>query len=221
MKLYNLYESVILEEIEKSRQILTEAVSVDDVQKAIEGKYNIKIKYKDEGQEVATDRYIQVYNLSKTKGGNLAIRAYQIGGASTSNTGKGFWKIFRLDRIENWLPTNVRWKQPVSNFDSNIPKYNADGDRSMASVMSKVNVDGDGAPAINKPINNPVTPQANPIQKPITKPVAKPTPSPQPVKTPQAQKPVARPAPVQTKKPVTPVSNTVKPEDKEKTLEKI
>ena len=220
MKLYNLYESLILEEIEKSRQILTEAVSVDDVQKAIEGKYNIKIKYKDEGQEVATDRYIQVYNLSKTTGGNLAIRAYQIGGASTSNTGKGFWKIFRLDRIENWLPTNVRWKQPVSNFDSNIPKYNADGDRSMASVMSKVNVDG--APAINKPINNPVTrPQAQPIQKPVVKP----TPLSQPVKTPQPQKPVATPAPVQkpiqTKKPVAPVSNTVNPEDKEKTLEKI
>ena len=40
MKLYNVFESVILEEIEKQRKLITEGVSMDDVKAAIDGKYN-------------------------------------------------------------------------------------------------------------------------------------------------------------------------------------
>lgn len=86
-----------------------------------------------------------MYNLSKTKSGNDAIRAYQIFGASKKGNKNGFWKIFRLDRIEGWFPTKVRWARPVSDLNTNIPKYNANGDRSMSSVIYKANV--------NQPIN--------------------------------------------------------------------
>ena len=140
MKLYNLYESVILEEMEKAGQILTEAVSTGDVTKAIDGKYNVKIKYKDSENELPSSRYIQVYNLSRTKAGNLAIRAYQISGGSIGGDARGFWKIFRLDKIVGWEPTKVRWQKPVSDFDTTIPKYNVNGDRSMASVIHKIKV---------------------------------------------------------------------------------
>jgi hypothetical protein len=47
MKLYNLYETVILEEIAKNRRILSEGASIDDVDSAIEGKYNVNILYRD------------------------------------------------------------------------------------------------------------------------------------------------------------------------------
>jgi predicted DNA-binding transcriptional regulator YafY len=172
MKLYNLYEEVILEALSKTKQVLTEVVSMSDVEKAIDGKYNVKIKYKDSETQLPTDRYIQVYNLSKTKAGNLAIRAYQISGGSTSNEKQGFWKIFRLDKIDSWEPTKVRWQQPVSNFDTRIPKYNKNGDRTMASVIHKVNVDEPISKTIAKtpqikttePIKNPVIPNEKIIE---------------------------------------------------------
>jgi predicted DNA-binding transcriptional regulator YafY len=140
MKLYNLFEQVIFEEIEKNRRLISEGVSADDVKAAIDGKYNVNILYRDYEDQPPSKRYIQVYNLSKTKGGNDAIRAYQIFGASKKGNKNGFWKIFRLDRIEGWFPTKVKWSEPVSDLDPNIPKYNASGDRSMSSVAYKVNV---------------------------------------------------------------------------------
>lgn len=140
MKLYNIFETLILEEIENSRMILSEGVSPDDVKAAIDGKYNVNILYRDYEGQPPSKRYIQVYNYSTTKGGNDAIRAYQIFGASKQGNKNGFWKIFRLDRIEGWYPTKVRWDKPVSDLDSSIPKYNATGDRSMSQVLHKVNV---------------------------------------------------------------------------------
>jgi predicted DNA-binding transcriptional regulator YafY len=145
MKLYNLFEEIILEEIERNRNILTEGVFFDDAKAAIDGKYNVNILYRDYEDQPPSKRYIQVYNLSKTKSGNDAIRAYQIFGASKKGNKNGFWKIFRLDRIEGWFPTKVRWARPVSDLNTNIPKYNANGDRSMSSVIYKANV--------NQPIN--------------------------------------------------------------------
>ena len=138
MKLYNLLESVILEEIEKQRQLITEGVSIDDVKNVIDSKVNVNILYRDYDDQPPSKRYIQVYNLSKTKAGNDCIRAYQIFGASKKGEKNGYWKIFRLDRIVGWYPTSVRWVRPVSDRQPNVPKYNADGDRSMSTVMHKI-----------------------------------------------------------------------------------
>jgi len=140
MKLYNIFESIIFEEINKNNNLLNESVSVNDVKAAIDGKYNVNILYRDYEDQPPSKRYIQVYNFSKTKGGNDAIRAYQIFGGSKKGNKNGFWKIFRLDRIEGWYPTKVKWAKPISDFDTSIPQYNANGDRSMSQVMHKVNV---------------------------------------------------------------------------------
>lgn len=143
MKLYNIFESIILEEIEKNRQIISEGVSTDAVNDAINNKYNVNILYRDFDDQPPSKRYIQVYNFAKTKGnvtgGNDAIRAYQIFGGSKKNEGKGYWKIFRLDRIEGWFPTKVKFKKPVSDLDTSIPKYNQNGDNSMAKIYNKAN----------------------------------------------------------------------------------
>jgi predicted DNA-binding transcriptional regulator YafY len=147
MKLYNVFESIILEEIEKQRKLITEGVSIDDVKAAIDGKYNVNILYRDFEDTPPSKRYIQVYNLSKTKGGNDAIRAFQIFGGSKTGNKNGFWKIFRLDRIEGWYPTSVKWAKPVSDIEPSIPKYNTAGDNSMSQVIHKVNI---GQPTQNK-----------------------------------------------------------------------
>jgi len=140
MKLYNLFEDIILEEINKKKNLLLEVVSFDDVKSAIDGKYNVNILYRDYEDQPPSKRYIQVYNLSKTKSGNDAIRAFQIFGGSKKGNKNGFWKIFRLDRIEGWFPTKVKWVKPVSDLSTSIPKYNATGDRSMSTVMHKANI---------------------------------------------------------------------------------
>lgn len=140
MKLYNLYEELILEEINKNRQLITEGVSIEDVKAAIDGRYNVNILYRDFEDAPPSKRYIQVYNLSKTKSGNDAIRAFQIFGASKKGNKNGFWKIFRLDRIEGWYPTKIKWTKAVSDTEPSIPKYNTTGDRSMSQVSYKVNL---------------------------------------------------------------------------------
>jgi len=139
MKLYNIFQSLILEEISKNTSFITEGVSSDVINAAINGKYNVNILYRDNEGQPPSKRYIQVYNLSKTKAGNDAIRAYQIFGGSKTTPRTGAWKIFRLDRIEGWYPTNMKWEKPVSDLDSSIPKYNTNGDRTMSTVINKVN----------------------------------------------------------------------------------
>ena len=142
MKLYSIFEEVILEEVNK-HNLITESVSNDAVNDAINNKYNVNILYRDYDDQPPSKRYIQVYNFAKTKGnvtgGNDAIRAYQIMGGSKTTPNEGAWKIFRLDRIEGWFPTKVKFAQPVSQLDPTIPKYNQNGDRSMAKVYNKVN----------------------------------------------------------------------------------
>jgi predicted DNA-binding transcriptional regulator YafY len=138
MKLYNLYQEVILEEINRNKSLLNEGVSVGEVEAAINGKYNVNILYRDYDGQPPSKRYIQVYNLAKTKAGNDAIRAYQIFGGSKTTPNSGNWKIFRLDRIEGWAPTKMKWQNPVSDYSSNVATYNQNGDRTMSSVTKMV-----------------------------------------------------------------------------------
>jgi predicted DNA-binding transcriptional regulator YafY len=138
MKLYNIFENIILEELERNK-ILTESVSEDKVKAAIDGKYNVNILYRDYEDAPPSKRYIQVYQYGLTKAGNRAIRAYQIFGASKRNNPND-WKIFRLDRIEGWFPTKVKWSKPVSDLDGSIATYNKDGDNSFSQVLYKANI---------------------------------------------------------------------------------
>ncbi len=141
MKLYNLYESLILEEINKGKNLLVEGVSDTDVDAAIRGKYNVNILYQDDKGKPPSKRYIQVYNRGETKAGNPAIRAYQIFGGSKTTPKEGAWKIFLLDKINMWEPTNKKWQNPVSDYSTDIPSYNQMGDNSMSIVNTKVDFD--------------------------------------------------------------------------------
>lgn len=146
MKLYNLFEEIILEETEK---LLLENVSDQQVIDAIKNKYHVHILYDDYPDAVPSvapsKRYIEVYNLGVTTAGNKAIRAWQMGGPSKTVKGAA-WKIFRLDRIRAWMPTKVKWKQTISNLypnNPNIPKYNdsnGGSDKSMIRLIAKADI---------------------------------------------------------------------------------
>lgn len=136
MKLYNLYESVILEEINKQKRLLTESVSDEAIKAAMDGMYWVNIMYQADDNLPPVNRYIQVYFYGRLFSGNDAIRAFQTGGKS--KTGVGKWKIFRVDRIRSWSPTKMRFYNPISDTN-NVPTYNQLGDKTFAMKYAQVN----------------------------------------------------------------------------------
>jgi len=127
MKLYNTYQQVILEESDK-KLLLTEDVAESQIIDIINQKVNVNIEYLDEGENTPSKRYIQIYVFGVLENGFNAVRAYQINGGSRTGKNYGEWKIFRLDRIVNFIPTKMRWSKPVSDYDASIDSYNPNGD---------------------------------------------------------------------------------------------
>jgi predicted DNA-binding transcriptional regulator YafY len=120
--LYNLYESVILESVNRS--------SILD---AIDKKVRVNIYYEGDDNTAPGKRTIEVYAYGISKGNNHVIRAYQVFGDSKRKIVPG-WKLFRLDRITRWEPTNFKFYTPISDRDQTIPKFNESGDRSMNTI---------------------------------------------------------------------------------------
>ena len=172
MKLYNLYKEVILEELNSSKQLIFENSAEDAIKKCIDGMYNGRIEYLSPNDTEVKKRYIQVYVYGELKNGNKAIRAYQIGGET--NTERGQWKIFLVDRIKKWEATKMKWWNPVSDYNQTIPNYNQTGDKSFSKILYQVD------PSKFTRQRSDLTQRPEPIQqipnltnKPIEKPVKK------------------------------------------------
>lgn len=120
MKLYNLLEEIIFEEVNKV--ILLEGVSSNDIISAINNKKAVNILYRDYIGQPPSKRYILPTVYGQLKNGNYGIRAQQIVGASKRGNTNASTKIFRVDRIDGWFPTNMTISEPVDN-------YNPNGDR--------------------------------------------------------------------------------------------
>lgn len=128
MKLYNLYQNIILEEIIKTIQ-LTEAVSPYDVDTVLNGDngkfYHVSFKYKGEDGTVS-NRWVQLYQRNISTANNGLIDAFQISrdgqteginprtGKQESFTG---WKKFRLDRMSDFKVSKVPFYQPQAGFN--------------------------------------------------------------------------------------------------------
>ena len=84
------------------KEVITEAVSFDDLQRAIKNLDVITITY--DGDEPGGKGYRTVYPvcLGRSKSGNLVLRAYDIEGAS-HRASLGLkplpsWRMFRIDK---------------------------------------------------------------------------------------------------------------------------
>jgi len=129
MKLYNIFEQLILEGGEDQ--------SVND---AIDNKYMVNIMYSDSPTEPPTKRYLQIYAYGLSKAGNRVIRAYQLGGQSKSGFDKSRWKLYRLDRISSWEPTTMKWYRPIQAQDVSAPEYKF-RDNEMTQIFNQVSFD--------------------------------------------------------------------------------
>lgn len=134
------------------RQVLSESVSVSNVNDAIDKKYQVEIVYHSKGEDEAIGpRVIEVYAYGLTKAGNPVIRAFQPYGDTTTSIPN--WKFFRLDRISKWKPTNRYFTKPASDYYNNVGAFNQNGDNSM-SVVYNIARFGD-EPKQNQPVSAP------------------------------------------------------------------
>lgn len=129
LKLYNIFESIILEET----KLLTEGISRQDIIAAIDSNKRYRVWYQGTKEVNASERLVDFYALGRSKAGNEVVRVFQPFGFTTSENGK--WKLLRLDRITRIEPTGYNiGKKSIEQFDSAIPAFNRSGDGGMSRV---------------------------------------------------------------------------------------
>ena len=150
MKLYNIYESIILEE----KNILLSETNTEDIMDVINNKYEAWLKYRDKKGGV-TDRYVQIHQHGKSKKGNEMISVWQKGGKTAEtkegNSNSG-WKQFLVNNIVDGsiTPTNMKFNKAISDLPSfnkgeTNPKtgkrkgdYNKNGNDNMTGNITSV-----------------------------------------------------------------------------------
>jgi hypothetical protein len=138
LKLYNILQDIILEEISKDQQLINEGV-LEDIKSAMGNTVYVWFKYKTEDGRI-TDRYVMLDKLGTSLANNKVVRLWQTGGQTTKTKKNGSingWKLFRLDRIipGSVKPTNMKYYEPVR---SGQP-YNATGDKKMIGAVDTAN----------------------------------------------------------------------------------
>ena len=123
------------------KNVLTESVTPNEVNAAIDDKIQVIINYSDEENRAPNKRLIEPYAYGMTKGGNAVLRAYQYEGDTFR--GKPKWKMFRLDRIQSWQPTEQHFNASPKERGWQAEDYNDQGDNSMTTVFNQVKFDYD------------------------------------------------------------------------------
>jgi len=148
LKLYNLYQQVILEEVNKHSHLLNENVSVDEIQSVIAGDekgkhFHVSFDYfnKKGGN---SKRWVQIYDYVKTKSGADAVSAYQISSSSGAQAG---WKIFKLERMNNFKVSKVPFYNAISDV-SNITYMDTDKNGNDVE-RNRFNPTGNNTPTLN------------------------------------------------------------------------
>ena len=128
--------------------LLTESVSVDEVNDALDNHKRVIINYRSKGEDKNTGaRVIEVYAYGLTKAGNPCIRAFQPYGDTTSRVPS--WKFFRLDRIIEWKPTEQTFDRPADFYYKNLGNFNPNGDETMSVVYKVAKFGNDQIPQVS------------------------------------------------------------------------
>ena len=128
--------------------LLTESVSVDEVNDALDNHKRVIINYRSKGEDKNTGaRVIEVYAYGLTKAGNPCIRAFQPYGDTTSRVPS--WKFFRLDRIIEWKPTEQTFDRPADFYYKNLGDFNPNGDETMSVVYKVAKFGNDQIPQVS------------------------------------------------------------------------
>lgn len=118
--------------LEITKLLITEIASLNDVQKSIRDKNVVIVYYNGDIPGGKGLRRIEPVCVGYSKAGNLVLRAWDLDGAShTDTTGEQplpGWRLFRLDKI-------FTYKSTPDKFSKVRPNYNPNGDKSMKKVI--------------------------------------------------------------------------------------
>ena len=134
-----------------SKTVLTEAVSsdsIDSIVNGVDGKhFHVKFDYRSPRGDT-TNRWVQIYDYVTTTANNDAVSAFEV---SKDGVETGLWKIFRLDRIDNYTPSKVPFYKAISDR-VNVPKFNKTGNRtpSISKIKNKATFNYNYAPSTIK-----------------------------------------------------------------------
>lgn len=210
MKLYNIYQNLILEEI-FSRADLFEAVSVEDIDKILAGDngkyYSVSFDYPNRDGSIS-NRFVQIHQRNISTINNNLIDAYQLSKNGENIEG---WKKFNLEKMNNLKISKVPFYQPKF-------KFNRTGNNSptVASTPTIAQFDYEYSPSSIKKMEK--------RQQALFPKVGQQTnqPSTEPVAGPQTQQPATK-QPVRPMRRIQPkpvVEPTIEPEeDEENNLE--
>jgi hypothetical protein len=146
MKLYNLLQQVILENVQIYSKVITEGVSDDDINAVINGDengkhYYVSFRYTKENGGTS-NRWVQIYDYVKTTNGRPAISAYQV--SADGDAGKNGWKIFLLNGINDFKVSKVPFYRPISDTDPQIQYTDKNG-----VTRNKFNPTGNFTPTLD------------------------------------------------------------------------
>ena len=122
-----------------NEDVIREAVSPEEVLDALKNKIDVIINYSDEDDSHPGKRLIEPYVYGLSKAGNPVIRAYQFNGDTKRGVPK--WKLFRLDRITSWTPTQQHFNVEPQAAGWAAEAYNKNGDNLMSAVYDAVTVE--------------------------------------------------------------------------------
>jgi predicted DNA-binding transcriptional regulator YafY len=129
MKLYNTFKSIILE-----------VASIDSIVDAIKKRDKVVIYYDGDEPGGKGLREIEPVCFGYSKSDNPVLRAWDNTGAShTAYKGEQplpGWRIFRVDKIMSFKPTNEKFNEPR-------PNYNPNGDKSMVKIIINAKFDSE------------------------------------------------------------------------------
>jgi predicted DNA-binding transcriptional regulator YafY len=118
MKLFETFQEILLERADRNK-----------LMDAIENKNVCRIYYEGDTTIVKGLRVIEPVCLGKSKRNNLVVRAWQRVGVSDTPDNIPGWRMFRLDRIETFVPLDEKFNEPKPNFNKN-------GDKDMIEIYS-------------------------------------------------------------------------------------
>lgn len=133
---------------EITRNLLSEGVSNDEINDAINNHKYVVITYEGDDGTHNGSRMIQPVAFGCTTAGHPVVRAFERFG--DTKTAVPRWKYLRVDRISSWRETNKTFDEPAALF-------NPIDDKTMSVVYNIAKFDGDNGSDMKTPSSSPKT----------------------------------------------------------------
>lgn len=124
----------------KNALLMVESIGQSLAYMAIKNHEVIRINYKSDDDSIASgERIIEPYVLGRTSKNNVVIRAFQPYGDTESSVPN--WKLFKLNNIISWKPTNETFDSEPNKRGFNVQPYNQFGDNQLKMIRIQATFD--------------------------------------------------------------------------------